>query len=139
MFATQPRPFRSTSSFAGLLSRASSFNNINFLHKSSDSNDRNGTSSVKSLQVRGTFFYIRPLSHRATSHLQLQGARSSSNLTAFSMLKMKRVGHKGSRKSKSKSKRGNRERTAARKERKATQTLAIVLGERERSMIQETT
>ena len=59
----------------------------------------------------------------------MQGARSSSNLTAFSMLKMKRVGHKGSRKSKSK--RGSRERTAARKERKATQTLAIVLGERE--------
>ena len=45
------------------------------------------------------------------------------------MLKMKRVGHKGSRKGKSKSKRGSRERTAARKERKATQTLAIVLGE----------
>ena len=47
------------------------------------------------------------------------------------MLKMKRVGHKGSRKGKSKSKRGSRERTAARKERKATQTLAIVLGETE--------
>ena len=46
------------------------------------------------------------------------------------MLKMKRVGHKGSRKGKSKSKRGSRERTAARKERKATQTLAIVLGEK---------
>ena len=53
-----------------------------------------------------------------------QGARSSTNLS--SMLKMKRVGHKGSRKSKSK--RGSKERTAARKERKATQTLAIVLG-----------
>ena len=61
----------------------------------------------------------------------MQGARSSTNLTAFSMLKMKRVGHKGSRKGKSKSKRGSRERTAARKERKATQTLAIVLGETE--------
>ena len=70
----------------------------------------------------------------------MQGARSSSNLTAFSMLKMKRVGHKGSRKSKSK--RGSRERTAARKERKATQTLAIVLGEssvsKDHAMIQKT-
>ena len=69
----------------------------------------------------------------------MQGARSSSNLTAFSMLKMKRVGHKGSRKGKSKSKRGSRERTAARKERKATQTLAIVLGETERESAISTT
>lgn len=91
---------RSTSSFAGLIPpslarRASSFNNINFLHKKNkdgDNGDTNGDTND-----------------------------NKSNLS--SMLKMNRV-NKGSRKSKKR----NRERTAARKERKATQTLAIVLG-----------
>ena len=104
---TQRNP-RSPSSFAGLLSRASSFNNLNFLHK----NSANGNGDPNGNGESG----VLPLE-------ELRGnARSSSNLS--SMLKMKRV-NKGSRKSKKR----NRERTAARKERKATQTLAIVLGE----------